>query len=152
MKSWLISETLSAINLQELWMTKNVNLSEFYSSSTSFTNLTFLLNDTSLTPSMLVILLKLLIQSDHHLLSKGTPCQNQQSSTMRTRQNGHLKRSWIHNIQDQIIIFSTRFTDLIVILILSGIMQTAMSFRTHSKFYTNIMHNILTGQIHSLLN
>ena len=133
-------------------MTKDVNLSGFYSSFTSSISLMFLLNGMPLTSFMLVTLLELLIQSNHHLLSKGTPCQNQQSSMTRTRQSGHLRRSWIHNIQDQAITFSTRFTDLIVILILPDITQTTMSFKTHSKFYMNIMHNTLTDQTHSLLN
>ena len=133
-------------------MTKSINLSEFYSSSTSFISLTSLLNDTSLTLSMLVTLLELSIQSNHHLPGKGTPCQNQQSSTTKIRQSGHLRRFWIHNIQDQTVTFSTKFTGLIVILILPGITQTAMSFRTHLRFYMNIMCDTLTSQVHSLLN
>ena len=152
MKSWSIPETLSAINLQGFWMTKDINLSRFYSSSTPSTNLMSLLNGTLQTSFMLVTLLKLLIQSNHHLLGKGTPHQNQQSSTMKTRQNGHLMRSWIHNIQNQAIGFNTKFTGLIVILILPGIMQMAMSSRTHWKPYKSIMHNTLTSQVCSLLN
>ena len=152
MKSWSTLRTLSAINLQKFWMIKNVNLLKFYSSSISFISLIFLLNSTSLTPFMLMILLELLIQSNCHLLSKETPCQNQQSSTTKTRQSEHLRRSWIHNIQNQAIIFSTRFTDLIVTLILSDITQIIMNFKTCWRLYINIMHNILTSQICSLLN
>ena len=152
MKSWLIFKTLSIINLQKFWMTKDVNLSEFYSSSIPSTSLMFPLNNMSLTSFMLATLLELLIQSDHHLLGKGTPHQNQQSSMMKTRQSGCLRRSWIHNIQNQVITFSIRFADLIVILILSGITQMAMSFRMCQKLYKNIMHIILTNQIYSLLN
>ena len=133
-------------------MTKDMNLLKFYSSFTLFISLIFLLNDMPLTFFMPATLLELPIQSNHHLLSKGTPCQNQQSSMMKTRQSGHLRRFWICDIQDQIVAFSTKFTDLIVTLILSGITQTVTSFRTHSKPYRNIMHNILTNQIYSLLN
>ena len=129
-----------------------MNFSEFYNSFTSSTNLMSLLNNTSLTPFMLMTLLKLLIQNNHHLLSKGTPHQNQQLSTTKTRQSGHLRKFWIHNIQNQAITFSTRFTDLIVILILSDITQIAINSKTYLKFYMNIMHNILINQICSLLN
>ena len=152
MKLWLISEILSVINLQEFWMTKDVNLSEFYSSFIFFTSLMSFLNDTLLTLFMLIILQKLLIQNDHHLLDKETLCWNWLSSTMKIRQSGHLKRSWIYDIQNQTIIFSTKFADLTVILILPGIMQMAMSFKTCLKFYMNIIHDTLTSQIHSLLN
>ena len=152
MKSWLISETLLVINLQGFWMIKNVNFSEFYSSFTSFTSLMFFLNNMSLISFMLMILLKLLIQSDHHLLSKKTPCQNQQSSIMKTRQSGCLRRSWIYDIQNWAVIFNIRFADLIVILILPDITQMMMSFKMCLKLYMNIMHNISTSQIHSLLN
>ena len=133
-------------------MIKSINLSEFYSSFISFTNLTFLLNDISLTPFMSAILLELSIQSDHHLLGKGTPCQNQQSSMTKTRQSGCLRRFWIHNIQNQTVAFSIRFTDLTVTLILSDITQTVINFKTYLKLYRNIMHNTLINQIHSLLN
>ena len=129
-----------------------MNLLEIYSNFTPSISLTSLLNNTSLTSFMLVILLELLIQSNHHLLSKGIPCWNQQSSTMKIRQSGHLKRFWIHNIQNQIIIFNTKFADLIVILILSDIMQIAINFRIYWKLYMNIICNILTNQICSLLN
>ena len=152
MKSWSILRTLSAIDLQGLWMTKDVDLSESYSSSTPPTSLMSLLNGTLQTPFMLVTLLKLLIQSNHHLLGKGTPRQNRQSSMMKTRQSEHLMRSWIHDIQNQAVVFNIKFTGLIVILILSGIMQIMMSFRTCWKLYKNIMHNTLTNQICSLLN
>ena len=133
-------------------MTRGMNLLEFYSSSISSISLMFFLNGTPLTSSMLATLLELLIQSDHHLLGKGTPHQNQQSSTTKTRQSGCLRRFWIHDIQDQVIIFSTRFADLIVTLILSGIMQMVMSFRTHWRLYMNIMCDILTSQVCSLLD
>ena len=133
-------------------MTKGVNLSEFYSSFTSFINLTFFLNDISLTPSISVILLKLSIQNNHHLLSKGTLCQNQQSSMTKTRQSKHLRRFWIHNIWNQTITFNIKFANLTVTLILSNIMQMMMSFRTCLKFYRNIMCDTLTSQIHSLLD
>ena len=129
MKSWLILETLSAIDLQGLWMTKGMNLLKFYSNFTSFTGLMSFLNDTPLTSFMLVILQELLIQSNCHLLSKGTLCQNQQSSTTKTRQSECLMRFWIHNIQNQTVTFSTRFINLIVILILPGIIQMMMIFR-----------------------
>ena len=152
MKLWSIFKILSVIDLQELWMTKNVNLLKFYSSFTSSTSLMSLLNDMPLTPSILMTLLKLPIQSDCHLLSKGTPCQNQQSSMTKTRQSGHLKKSWIYDIQNQIITFSIRFADLTVTLILSDIMQMMMNFKTYLKFYRNIMCDILTNQICSLLN
>ena len=152
MKSWSISETLSVIDLQGLWITKDVNFSEFYSSFISFINLMFLLNDISLTSFILMTLQKLLIQNNHHLLSKGTLCWSQQSSMMKTRQSGCLRRSWIHDIQDQAVAFNTKFTDLIVILILPGITQMATNSRMCLKFYMNIMCNILTNQIHSLLN
>ena len=133
-------------------MTKDVNFLEFYSSFTSSTSLMSFLNGIPLTPFMLATLLKLLIQSDHHLLSKGTPCWNQQSSTTKTRQSEHLRRFWIHNIQNQTVIFSTKFADLTVILILSDITQIMMSFKTHLKFYINIMHDILISWVCSLLN
>ena len=129
-----------------------MNFSEFYSSFTPSTSLIFSLNSTLLTLFMLAILLELLIQSNHHLLSKGTPCQNQQSSTTKTRQSGHLRRFWIHNIQNWAVIFSTRFVDLIVILIIFNIIQTMMSFRMCLKFYINIIHNTLINQICNLLN
>ena len=112
----------------------------------------FSLNGMPLISFMLVTLLELPIQSDHHLLGKGTPCWNQQSSTTKIRQNGHLRRFWIYNIQNQIIIFNTRFTDLIAILILSNITQIVISFRTHLKLYMNITHNTSINQICSLLN
>ena len=143
---------MSAINLQKLWIIKNMNFSEFYSSFTSFISLTSLLNNIPLTFFMLVILLKLPIQNSYHLLSKGTPCWNQQSSMTKIRQNGHLKKFWIYDIQDQTVVFSIKFTDLIVILILFNIIQIIMSFKTYLKFYINIMHNTLTNQIHNLLN
>ena len=111
-----------------------------------------LLNNMSLTLFMLAILQELLIQSNHHLLGKGTPCWNWQSSTMRIRQSGYLRRFWIHNIQDQAVTFNTRFAGLIVILILSGIMQMAMSSGTCLKPYMNIMCDTLISQVHSLLN
>ena len=112
----------------------------------------FSLNDTSLTFFILATLLELLIQSNHHLLSRGIPHQNQQSSTMKTRQSGCLRKFWIYDIQDWVIIFNTRFADLIVIVILSDIIQMIMNFKTHLKFYMNIMHNISTNQIYNLLN
>ena len=149
MKLWLIFRILSVTNLQKLWIIKSVNLLEFYS---FFINLTSLLNGTPLTSFMSVILQELLIQSNHHLLSKGTPCWNQQSSTMKIRQSGCLKKSWIHNIQDQIIVFNTRFTELTVTLILSGITWTVMSSRMHWKLNRNTTHNILTSQVCSLLS
>ena len=152
MKSWSIPETLSMINLQGLWMTKGMNLSEFYSNSTSPTNLMSLLNNTLWISSMLATLLKLLIQSNHHLLGKGTPCQNWQSSTTKTKQSKHLMKSWIHDIQNQTIAFNIKFADLIVILILPDIMQMMMSFKICQKLYKSIMHNILINQICSLLN
>ena len=152
MKSWSISKILSVTNLQGLWMTRDVNLSESYSSSTPPTSLISPLNGIPLTSSMLATLQELLIQSNHHLLSKGTPHQSQQSSTTKTRQSGCLRRSWIHDIQDQAIAFSTRFTDLVVILILPGITQTVMSFRTCPKPYMNITRNTPTSQVHSLLD
>ena len=133
-------------------MTKGVNLSKFYSSFTSFINLTFSLNDTSLTSFMLVILLKLLIQSDHHLLGKRTPHWSQQLSMTKTRQSGHLRRFWIYDIQNQTVTFNTRFADLTVTLILSDIIQIAMRFRIYLKLYINIMHDTLINQVHSLLN
>ena len=133
-------------------MTRSVNLSESYSSSTSPTSLMSLLNDMPLTPFMPATLLELPIQSNHHLLGKGTPCQNQQSSMMKTRQSGHLRRSWIHDIQNQAVTFSTRFADLTVTLILPDITQIVMNSRTYSKLYRNIMCNTLTNQICSLLN
>ena len=114
--------------------------------------LNFSLNDTPLTFFMLATLLELPIQSNHHLLGKGTPCWNQQSSTTKTRQSGCLRKSWIHNIQNWAVTFSTRFTDLIVILILSGIIQRAISFRICLKSYMNIMHNTLISQVCNLLN
>ena len=110
------------------------------------------LNDTSLTSFMLVILLELLIQSNHHLLSKGTPCQNQQSSIMKIRQSGCLRRFWIHNIQNWVVTFSTKFINLIAILILFNITQTVINFKTHLKLYMNIICNISTNQVCSLLN
>ena len=61
-------------------------------------------------------------------------------------------RFWIYNIQDQAVAFNTKFTDLIVILILSDITQMAMSSEMCWKPYKSIMHDILTNQIHSLLN
>ena len=152
MKLWSTFKILSAINLQGLWIIKDMNLLEFYSSFISFISLIFLLNDTSLTPFILAILLELLIQSNHHLLGKGTLCQNQQSSTTKIRQSGHLRRFWIHNIQNQTVIFSIKFINLIVTLILLGIMQTAMNFRICQRLYMNIMHNTLINQICSLLN
>ena len=124
-------------------MTKDINLSGFYSSFTSFTNLMSFLNDISLTFFISAILLKLSIQSNHHLLSKGTPCQNLQSSMTKIRQSEHLRRSWIYNIQDQTVIFNIKFVDLNVTLILFNITQTVINFRTHLKLYRNIMHNIL---------
>ena len=133
-------------------MIRNVDLSEFYSSFTSSISLMSLLNDTSLTSFMLTILQELLIQSNHHLLGKGTPCQSQQSSTMKTRQSEHLRRSWICDIQNQAVTFSTKFADLTVTLILFDIMQMTTSFRICLKFYMNIMCDTLTNQIHSLLN
>ena len=111
-----------------------------------------LLDGTPLTPSMPATLWKLLIQGNCHLLGKGTPHQNQQSSTTKTRQSGHLRKSWIHSIQNQAIAFSTRFTGLTVTLILPGITQMAMSSRTHWKLYRNTMCVTLTSQVHSLLN
>ena len=145
MKSWSISETLSVIDLQGLWITRSMDLSEFYSSFTFFISLMSLLNDMLQTPFMLVILLKLLIQSNCHLLSKGTPCQNWQSLTMKTRQSGCLMRFWIYDIQDQAVTFNTRFADLIVILILLDITQMMMSFEMCWKLYKNIMCDILTN-------
>ena len=133
-------------------MTKDVNLSEFYSSFTLSTSLTSLLNDTPLTSFILAILQELLIQSNCHLLGKETPCQSQQSLMMKTRQSGRLRRFWIHDIQDWTVTFSIRFADLIVILILSDIMQMIMSFRTCLKFYMNITYDISINQICSLLN
>ena len=152
MKLWSISETLSVINLQELWMTKNVNFLEFYSSFTSFISLKSFLNNISLTSFILATLQELLIQSDCHLLSKGIPCQNQQSSITKIRQSECLRRFWICNIQNQAIAFNTKFADLTVTLILSDITQTVMSSKMHLKLYRNIMHDILTNQICSLLN
>ena len=133
-------------------MTKNVNLLKFYSNFISFTNLMFFLNGTLLIFSMLVTLLELLIQSNCHLLSKGTPHWNQQSSMTKTRQSEHLRRFWIHDIQDQTVTFSTRFTDLIAILILFDITQTAINFKMCLKLYMNITHDISINQVHSLLN
>ena len=133
-------------------MTKNINFSEFYSSSISFINLMFSLNNIPLISFMLTILLELLIQSDCHLLSKGTPCQNQQSSMMKIRQSGCLRRFWIHDIQNQTVVFSTKFVNLIVILILFNIMQMVMNSEMCWKLYKNITHIILTNQICSLLN
>ena len=133
-------------------MIKDVNLSKFYSSFISFISLISLLNDIPLTFSMSAILLKLLIQSNCHLLGKRILCWNQQLSMTKTKQNEHLRRFWIHNIQNQIIIFSTRFNNLTVTLILLDITQTVINFKTHLKLYRNIMHNTLTNQIHSLLN
>ena len=129
-----------------------MNLSKFYSSFTSFTSLMFSLNGISLISFMLAILLKLLIQSNHHLLGKGIPCWNQQSSATKIRQSECLRRFWIYNIQNQTVIFSIKFINLIIILILSGITQTAINFRMHLKFYMNIMCDILTSQVCSLLN
>ena len=133
-------------------MIKDMNLSEFYSSFISSTNLISFLNDILLKSFMSVILLELLIQSNCYLLGKGTLYQNQQSSMTKTRQSGCLRRFWIYDIQNQVITFSIKFTDLTVTLILSDIMQTVMNFRTHLKFYRNIMYDTLTNQIHSLLN
>ena len=133
-------------------MTKDVNLLKFYNSFTSFINLMSLLNGMPLISFMPVTLLKLLIQSDHHLLNKETPCWNQQLSMTKTRQNGCLRRFWIYNIQNQTVIFNTRFADLIVILILFNIMLMMTSFKMCLKFYMNIMCDILTNQVHSLLN
>ena len=129
-----------------------MNFLKFCSSFTSFTSLISLLNNTSLTFFMLTILQELSIQSNHHLLSKGTSHQNQLSSTTKIRQSGHLKRFWIYDIQNQIIVFSTRFTELTATLILSNIIQMAMNFKTYQKFYRNIMCVILTNQVCSLLN
>ena len=129
-----------------------MSLSELYSSFISFISLTFLLNGIPLTFSILIILLKLLIQSNCHLLSKGTPHQNQQSLMTKTRQSECLKRFWIHNIQNQAVAFNIRFTELTVTLILSDITQMMINFKTYQKFYRNITCNILINQIHSLLN
>ena len=152
MKSWSISEILSVIDLQGLWMTRDVDLSGFYSNFTPFISLMSFLNGMLLTSFMLMILQELLIQSNHHLLGKGTPCQSWQSSMTKIRQSGCLRRSWIHNIQDQAVTFSTKFIGLTVTLILPGIMQTVTSSRTCLKLYMNIMCDILTNQVHSLLN
>ena len=70
----------------------------------------------------------------------------------KIRQSGCLRRFWICDIWDQVIIFSTRSADLTVILILSDMMQTVINFRMCLKFYRNIMCNILTNQVCSLLN
>ena len=126
-------------------MTKNINFSEFYSSFISFINLMSLLNDMPLIPFMSATLLELLIQSNYHLLGKGTPHQNQQLLMMKIRQSEHLRKFWIYNIQNQAAAFSTRFAELITTLILSDIMQTVMSFRTHWKLYKNITCDILTN-------
>ena len=152
MKSWLILKILSVTDLQRLWIIKSVNLSEFYSSFISFINLMFFLNDTSLIFFMLATLQKLLIQNDCHLLGKEIPHQSQQSLIMKIRQSECLRRFWICDIQNQTVIFSIRFADLIVILILSGIIQMIMNSEMHLKFYMNITHNILTNQVCSLLN
>ena len=152
MKSWLIPGTLSAINQQELWMIKGVDLSGSCSSFTPPINSTSLLNGIPLTPSMPATLQELLIQNDHHLLSKGTPCQNQLSSMTKTRQSRCLKKSWICDIQNQIIVFSTRFAELTATLILLNITQMAMSSETCWKLYRNTTHITLISQIHSLLN
>ena len=140
------------IDQQGLWMTRGVDLSGFYSSFTPPTSLMSLLNGMPLTFFMSVTLLELPIQNDCHLLSKETPHQNQQSSMTKIRQSGHLRRFWIHDIWDQIIAFSTRFINLTVTLILSDIMQMMMNSKICLKFYRNIMCDILTNQICSLLN
>ena len=145
MKSWLILRTLSVINQWELWTIKGVNLSESCSNSTSFTSLMSFLNDIPLTPFMPVILWELLIQDNCHLLNKGTPCWNQLSSMTKTRQNECLKKFWICDIQNQIIAFSTKFTELTVTLILSNITQMIMSSEMYWKLYRNIMCVILTN-------
>ena len=133
-------------------MIKDVNLSEFYNSFIFFISLIFLLNGTSLTFFMLIILQELLIQSNHHLLGKRTLCWSWQSSMTKTRQSECLRKFWICDIQNQVVIFNTKFTSLTVTLILSSITQTATSFRTCLKFYINIICDTLTSQVCSLLN
>ena len=133
-------------------MIKDVNLSEFYSSFIPPTSLMFLLNGMLLIFFMLIILQELPIQGDHHLLCKGTPCQSWQLSIMKTRWSECLRRFWICDIQDQAVVFSTKFTDLTVILILLNVMQMVMSFRMCLKLYMNIIRDILTNQVCSLLN
>ena len=133
-------------------MIRGMDLSEFCSSSTSPISSTSLLNSTPLTFFISATLQELSIQNNHHLLSKGTPHQNQLSSTTKTRQSRCLKRFWICNIQNQVVIFSTRFTELTATLILSDITQMAMSFKTHWKLYRNIIYITLTNQICNLLN
>ena len=133
-------------------MIKNINLLKFYNSFIFFINLIFFLNGIPLIFFMLTILLKLLIQSNCYLLSKETLCQNQQSSMTKTKQSECLRKFWICNIQNQTVVFNIKFINLIVILILSNITQIIINFKMCLKFYINIVHNILTNQIHSLLN